>query len=88
MRGVYYLCAVKPRQTRPSPVQTRPLLYKVQDKDTIKSGIMHYLSVENIVYDPKVAWRKSFKAFSTSRKQAVNNRLLLRLPDAVSICRE
>ena len=59
MRGVYDLCTVKTK------INT-PLMYEVLDKDTIKSEIFPYLSVENAVMLQKVTWWRSFSAFSTS----------------------
>lgn len=41
-------------------------MYEVPDKDTIKSEILPYLSVENAVMLQKVTWWRSFSAFSTS----------------------
>ena len=46
MRGVYYLCAVETK------INT-PLMYEVLDKDTIKSEILPYLSVEKRGYVTK-----------------------------------
>ena len=46
MRGVYYLCDAKPRQTL-------LFMYKVLGKDTIKSEIMPHLSVTKRGYVSK-----------------------------------
>ena len=46
MREVYYLCAVKTK------INT-PLMYEVLDKDTIKFGILPYLSVAKRGYVTK-----------------------------------
>ena len=46
MSGVYYLCDAKTK------IST-PLMYKVLDKDTIKSEILPHLSVANRGYASK-----------------------------------
>jgi len=51
-------------------------MYEVPDKDTIKSEILPYLSVENAVMLQKVTWWRSFSAFSTSWKRAVSGTCL------------
>ena len=60
LRGVYYLCDAKPKHP--------PLMHEVLDKDTIKSKILHHLSVAKRGYVSKMTWRKSFYTFSTSQK--------------------
>ena len=45
-----------------------PLMHEVLDKDTIKSKILHHLSVAKRGYVSKMTWRKSFYTFSTSQK--------------------
>ena len=45
-----------------------PLMHEVLDKDTIKSKVLHHLSVAKRGYVSKMTWWKSFYTFSTSQK--------------------
>ena len=65
-----------------------PRKCKVLYKDTIKYDCLPHLPVSKRGYVSKTTRRKSFNAFSTSGKRAVNGRLFLRLHDAVFVGRE
>ena len=86
MRGVYYLCAVKPRQTRPLLYKLAPSCTNVVDKDTIKSEILPHLSVAKRGYVSESASGGSYSIRSLQVESlAANGRLLLRLYDAVFV---
>ena len=78
LRGVYHLCAVKPRQTLLHVRITK------QRYDKIWNSAPICLS-QNMVVSKEATRQKSFLAFSTSWKLAVDGKLLLRFHDAASV---
>ena len=64
-------------------------MYELPDKDTIKFEILPpFVCLKTWLFLKEATRKKSFLAFSTSWKPAVNDRLLLRFHAAVYVAHE